>query len=144
MNKELNSIKDVKTYADFCNWFNIEAVLANSLIDVANEYDMSVEFYNGSGIYYYGPDGECYSESELEELEDENSDNPEFDINDYTAEYEEFSQYYVVSENDAKNLARYADETIIYISEMNIYLWCVDHYGTSWDYVPITLQNITI
>lgn len=54
--------------------------------------------------------------------------------------YEEFFQYYIVSDNGAKILKE-AGETVWYNETLDMYLWGVTHWGTSWDYV---LTNIRI
>lgn len=48
--------------------------------------------------------------------------------------YSEIFQYYVVSSN-AVELLREANEIVYYNEALNMYLWGVTHYGTSWDYV---------
>lgn len=50
-------------------------------------------------------------------------------------------QYYIISSTGAEILRRWTDEIVYYNEDLDIYLWCVTHYGTSWDYV---LTNIEI
>lgn len=61
-------------------------------------------------------------EDKISELEDEQDDTPEI------------FQYYIVSDNGAEILKEY-NEIVFYNSELDIYLWGVTHWGTSWDYV---------
>lgn len=49
-------------------------------------------------------------------------------------------QYYIVSDNAISLLDR-ASEVYFYCEELDMYIWGVTHYGTSWDYV---LTNIKI
>ena len=49
-------------------------------------------------------------------------------------------QWYIVNSNGAKILEE-AGEIVYYNSELDMYLWGVTHWGTSWDYV---LTNIKI
>ena len=52
----------------------------------------------------------------------------------------EVFQYYIVDDNGAEIL-KDADELVWYCEELDMYLWGVTHYGTSWNYV---LTNIEI
>lgn len=52
--------------------------------------------------------------------------------------YDEVFQYYIVSDNGAEILKE-ANEIVWYNEELDMYVWGVTHYGTSWDYV---LTNI--
>lgn len=67
-------------------------------------------------------------ESKIEELEEE-QDNPD-----------EVFQWYIVSDNGA-DILQEAGEIVYYNESLDMYLWGVTHYGTSWDYV---LTNIKI
>lgn len=57
------------------------------------------------------------------------------EYNDETDEYTEVYQYYIISESGAEILAEYTDEIVWYNEELDMYVWGVTHYGTSWDYV---------
>ena len=61
-------------------------------------------------------------EEEIEELEEEQ---------DY---YPEIFQWFIVSDNGARILEE-INEIVFYNSELDMYLWGVTHYGTSWSYV---------
>lgn len=67
-------------------------------------------------------------ESQIEELESEQ---------DYPTE---IFQYYIVDDNGAEIL-KDCGEIVFYNDELDMYVWGVTHYGTSWDYV---LTNIEI
>lgn len=57
-------------------------------------------------------------------------------------EYEnEIYQYYIISSSGVDILER-LDEIIFYNEELNIYVWGVTHYGTSWDYVLTDVEII--
>ena len=93
---------------------------------------------------YYEYNGDEYSYNELDELRDEYDDESE----EYEAisealdnpYYHDIFQYYIVSDNGAEILAE-AGEIVFYNEELDIYVWGVTHWGTSWDYV---LTNIEI
>lgn len=52
----------------------------------------------------------------------------------------EVFQWYIVDYNGAEILKE-ADEIVYYNDELDMYLWGVTHWGTSWDYV---LTNIKL
>ena len=47
---------------------------------------------------------------------------------------EEIYQWYIVSAN-AVDILEMADQIVYYNEALDMYLWGVTHYGTSWDYV---------
>ena len=56
------------------------------------------------------------------------------DYDEETESYEDIFQYYIVSDNGAEILKE-AGEIVYYNEALDMYLWGVTHYGTSWDYV---------
>lgn len=48
--------------------------------------------------------------------------------------YEVF-QHYIISKEGAEILRDWTDEIVYYNDELDIYLWCITHWGTAWDYV---------
>lgn len=44
-------------------------------------------------------------------------------------------QTYIISESGYHFLNRYTDEIVYYNEELDLYLWGITHFGTSWDYV---------
>ena len=52
--------------------------------------------------------------------------------NDY---YYDIFQYFIISEYGAEILERFTDEIVYYIPVLDMYIWGVTHWGTSWDYV---------
>ena len=44
-------------------------------------------------------------------------------------------QYYIVSDSGARFLEEYTDELVYYNQTLDMYLWGITHFGTSWDYV---------
>ena len=86
----------------------------------------------------YNPDEDIYSNIEkqieelkekIEELEQEQDEQPEI------------YQYYIISDSGKEILVHHTDEIVYYIPALDIYVWGVTHWGTSWDYV---LTNIKI
>ena len=50
-------------------------------------------------------------------------------------EYYEIFQWYIITDSGANFLKRYTDEIVYYNEELDMYLWGITHFGTSWDYV---------
>lgn len=91
-------------------------------------------------------------EEKLDELEEQNESNPSrileskiYDINDRIAELENEQdeqvvfQWYIVDDWGAR-LLQDIDEVVYYNEALNMYLWGVGHYGTSWDYVLTSIK----
>ena len=57
------------------------------------------------------------------------------DYDEENDEYTEVYQWFIVSDNGAQMIQDYTDEILYYHEELNVYLWGVTHFGTSWDYV---------
>ena len=51
------------------------------------------------------------------------------------AHYEEIFQYFIISDNGAEILKDYTNEIVFYNETLDMYVWGVTHWGTSWDYV---------
>lgn len=60
---------------------------------------------------------------------------------------DEIYQYYIISYSGYRFLSEFTDEIVFYNEKLDIYLWGITHFGTSWDYVltdiklRINLQN---
>ena len=48
---------------------------------------------------------------------------------------QEIYQYFIVSANGADIIQEYTNDPLFYIEYLNMYIWGVTHWGTSWDYV---------
>lgn len=93
-------------------------------------------------------------EEKRDELEEENENSPsqilENEINEINEQIEELEneqdddpevfQWFIVDDWGAR-LLRDINEIVYYNEALDMYLWGVTHYGTSWDYV---LTNIKI
>lgn len=62
-------------------------------------------------------------ERQIEELEDEEQETPDI------------YQYYIIDGNGAQILEDYTDEIVFYNDTLDLYVWGVTHFGTSWNYV---------
>ena len=50
-------------------------------------------------------------------------------------DYIEVYQYFIISDYGAKILQEMTDEIVWYNEDLDMYVWGVTHWGTSWDYV---------
>ena len=51
-------------------------------------------------------------------------------------------QDYIISEYGYKFLAEYTDEIVFYNEKLDLYIWGVTHYGTSWSHVLTDIKLI--
>jgi hypothetical protein len=117
---------------------SFDAVLCNDIAKlfystINDEYN-EAEQCNGYDYYYVNDEGNILLPSEYDELEPERQ-------NEYSEQYEDIYQYYIVSEYGADILQDYTDEIVYYLPAVNMYVWGVTHFGTGWDCV---LTNIKI
>lgn len=69
--------------------------------------------------------------NKMEELQEKIEELEEEQENSYNAE---IYQYYIVSDNGVEILKE-CNEIVFYNEELDMYVWGVTHWGTSWDYV---------
>ena len=86
-----------------------------------NEVMERDEDYEENHVYIAMNENISRIEEEIETLED--------------AHYEEIFQYFIISDNGAEILKDYTNEIVFYNEELDMYVWGVTHYGTSWSYV---------
>lgn len=49
--------------------------------------------------------------------------------------YYDIFQYFIISQSGFETLQRLTNEIVFYNEELDMYVWGVTHFGTSWDYV---------
>lgn len=69
-------------------------------------------------------------ENEITRLEDRRDD-----LEREQDETPEIFQWYIVSDAGASLIKDYTHEQLFYNEQLDMYLWGVTHWGTSWDYV---------
>lgn len=117
-----NSIIE-KTY-DIGYWEQESGFIDNSeAIEAKEEIIESLEerIEAGENVEYCEEQIEIIRE-QIEELEEEQDNSPEI------------YQYFIVSDNGARILEE-CNEIVFYNEELDMYVWGVTHWGTSWDYV---------
>ena len=55
---------------------------------------------------------------------------------------QEVYQYYIISESGYWMLENFTDELVYYHEELDMYLWGITHFGTSWDYVLTDIKLV--
>lgn len=135
-------------YATLAKCF--DAVLNNDIMSLT--YDIGY-WEQVSGIIDNSEEIEELEEKR-DELEDENDESPsqilENEINILNEKIEELEneqdeqpeifQYFIVDDWGGR-LLQEINEIVFYNEKLDMYLWGITHYGTSWDYV---LTNIPI
>lgn len=61
---------------------------------------------------------------------------------DEDGNYLEVYQYYIITDSGARFLSDYTDELVFYNEELDMYLWGITHFGTSWDYVLTDIKLV--
>ena len=54
----------------------------------------------------------------------------------------EVYQYYIISESGYKFLEQFTDEIVYYHDGLDMYLWGITHFGTSWNYVLTDIKLV--
>ena len=57
-------------------------------------------------------------------------------------DYYEVYQYYIIGYYGYRFLEEHTDEIVYYNEELDMYLWGITHFGTSWDYVLTDIELI--
>ena len=135
-----------KGYVDYATLSKcFDAVLNNDIMSLT--YDIGY-WEQVSGIIDNTDDIEELEEKR-DELKEENESSPsqiiENEINEINDKIEDLEreqnddpevyQWYIVDDWGAKLLQQEANEIVYYNETLNMYLWGVTHYGTSWSYV---------
>ena len=54
----------------------------------------------------------------------------------YSGEFDDVVfQDYIITEHGAKLLEELTEELVFYNENLDLYIWAITHFGTSWDYV---------
>jgi hypothetical protein len=87
------------------------------------------ELFNGEDCY-------CIKHESKKDCQSD-SDNCEF-------ESHEIYQEYIITESGAEYLQRNTNEIVFYCEALNMYLWGITHFGTSWSGVFTTIKALII
>ena len=130
-----------KTY-DVGYWEQIHGFIDNSekINENENKIDKleDVKSYLQDKIDSSDDDDKKRLYSDLIDKADDKQNELQDDNNELEREQDEQSeifQYYIVSDAGADILKRETNEILFYNDELDMYIWGVTHWGTSWDYV---------
>lgn len=113
--------KSIKTYDGKAYGFEVsEYGLKNGYLDYFTLSKIVGDRVLNNNIFHYAG----YENWELESGEEE--------VDGY---YREVYQYYIISYAGARFLEERTDELVYYHETLDMYLWGITHFGTSWDYV---------
>lgn len=151
---EISDYGKEKGYVDYRTLAKaFDAVYTGDIINRTSEFFGEWELENGDYYMCCDTDGEEYTEAEAYELIDELQDKLDELEEDEEANaeeiaelerrieklqdshYQEVFQWFIISDNGAELLKEWTDEIVFYNAELDMYVWGVTHYGTSWDYV---------
>lgn len=107
------------------------------------------KYFCGNEISQYGQESGCVDYATLSKAFDAVLNNTIWEkgwqigewemVNGWPDEDDDYGkevfQWYIVSNSGAELLQSWTDEILCYHEELDIYLWGVTHWGTSWDYV---------
>lgn len=116
--------KDYKSMIEFCC---DDLILNNYIVSELSNKGFYFDTFAGYDYYYENSNGEILSPEEYEKIEDQE---------DYEEIYEDVYQYFMIDSAAAERFATYTNELIIYNDDLDLYLLCITHCGTGWDYVP--------
>ena len=118
---------------------------------MANNFKLAGKYFCGNEISAYGQEHNRLDYATFAKAFDAVLNNNIFDMvwnigngwelvngsefDEETEEEKEIFQWFIVSDNGAQMIQDYTDEILFYHEELDIYLWGVTHWGTSWDYV---------
>lgn len=146
---EVSSYGKANGYVDYRTFAKaFDAVMNNSIM----------QELEGAG-YYFDPvqDGSSDYSDEIDELREaadalrdkaqeandeadaaeKEADEKEERADDLEAEQEppEIFQFFIVDDAGAEIIQEWTDDPLFYCSALDMYIWGVTHFGTSWDYV---------
>lgn len=120
-NREIeNGHISYRTLADYVG----DMILCNNMQSRLYE---TMELESGDDLDYFDNEWNEISKEEYEKLIDKGERVNEQPVDIY--------QYYIISGSGAKFLQDFSNEIVYYDSELDVYVWGITHFGTSWNYV---------
>lgn len=122
-------------YIDYhCLASSFNAVLANGLIESTAEVGYWEQVH---GFIDHSEEIAALEDQLLEaDGDDEISIYEKIDELQEEQDYQpEVFQWFIIDRSGVDTLTYWTDEIIYYNDELDLYLWGVTHWGTSWDYV---------
>lgn len=105
-----------------------DAVMANDIIPATSGIVGEWDIESGNDLRFYDGNDNEITREEYNELDAAGD-------TDIYYEYVEIFQYFIISARGAEILEELTDEIVFYNDKLDLYVWGVTHWGTSWDYV---------
>jgi hypothetical protein len=121
-----------KSYKDMIEFCCDNLIMNNYIIEELAKKDIFFETYSGEQCYYIDKDGNDLTRQQAEEM----------DFNDYEECYVDIYQYFIIDGQAADRLAEYTNEIVLYNEDLDMYLLCVSHYGSSWSDVSANWKEL--
>lgn len=115
-----------------CN--NIASRVYETMEQVGGFIDNSEEIEELEKQIYEGEESGGISQEEIDDIQEKIDE-----LQNEQDEIPEIYQWYIVSDN-AKRILEDAEQIVFYDDELDIYVWGVTHFGTSWDYVLTSIK----
>ena len=115
-----------------CN--NIASRIYETMEQVGGFIDNSEEIEELEKQIYEGEESGSISQEEIDDIQDKIDE-----LQNEQDEIPEVYQWYIVSDN-AKSILEDAEQIVYYDDELDIYVWGVTHFGTSWNYVLTSIK----
>lgn len=105
-----------------------DCILNNNIRTAFNtDYD-DWELINGKTEY-------CYTHENEKDCEKN-------DYIDCNHESYDIYQDYIITQSGAEYLQRVSNEIVFYNEKLEMYVWCITHFGTAWNGVYTTIKEI--
>lgn len=133
-NKEfLKELREKRTsYKDMIDFCCDDMILNNYLVEELNKNGYYFDFYCGSDVYYLDNNGNTITQEQADEM----------DFDEYSEQYKDIYQYYIISSNSAERLSEFTNEIVMYNDDLDLYFLCVTHWGTAWNGVPANWKEL--
>ena len=128
--KELR--EDRTNYKDMIDFCCDSLIMNNYIIQELAKNEIYFDNYCGSECYYIDNNGNEITSKQAEKM----------DFDEYSEEYYDIFQYFIIDGQAADRLAEYTNEIVLYNSDLDMYILAVTHWGTSWDYVPANWKEL--
>lgn len=103
-----------------------DMVMNDHVMDLVEDW----ELINGDDLYYV--DDETGDELGKEEIKAYKNGEYPYDVSGYPVD---IYQRFIIEDAGADYLMRHTDEIVYYSEKLEMYIWCLDDFGTPWEAV---------
>jgi len=128
--KEL--IKDRNNYKDIIDFCCDSLIMNNYIVQELAKKEIYFDNYCGSECYYLDNNGNEITSKQAEEMS----------FDEYYEKYYDIYQYFIIDSTGAERLKEYTNEIVLYNEDLDLYLLCVCHFGSSWTIVSSNWKEL--